>query len=173
MPLNYPFVFIVLDKISSVKYNSGMNESCGKECGKEIEGNALLLKRLMYTASRVEARLESALEDTGLSLPKFAVLDRLIRIGEPIPLTRLAAQLACVKSNVTQLVDRLEADGLVERRDDPEDRRSVLAAITDKGRRRYEIGGGALTAAAKEILKSFNEEEKELLNRLLARFNGG
>ncbi|MER3446202.1 MAG: MarR family transcriptional regulator [Candidatus Dadabacteria bacterium] len=127
----------------------------------------------MYTASRVEARLESALEDTGLSLPKFAVLDRLIRIGEPIPLTRLAAQLACVKSNVTQLVDRLEADGLVERRDDPEDRRSVLAAITDKGRRRYEIGGGALTAAAKEILKSFNEEEKELLNRLLARFNGG
>ena len=162
-----------LDNIRSLEYNTDMNEICDKECGKEIEGNALLLKRLMYTASLVEARLEAALEDTGLSLPKFAVLDRLIRIGEPMPLTRLAGQLACVKSNVTQLVDRLEADGLVERKDDPADRRSVLAAITDEGRRRYEIGGEALTSAAKGLLKSFNEEEMELLNRLLSRFNGG
>lgn len=162
---------IVFDNISSLRYNSDMNEYCGRECEKEDEENAFVLKRLMYTASLIEARLEAALEDTGLSLSKFAVLDRLMKASEPMPLTRLAGQLACVKSNVTQLVDRLETDGLVERRDDPEDRRSVLAVITDKGRHRYEIGGEALMAVAKELLKSFNKEEIELLNRLLDRFN--
>jgi DNA-binding MarR family transcriptional regulator len=146
-----------------------MNEYCGKE----NEGNMIVLKRLLHAAALIEAGLEAALEDTGLSLSKFAVLDRLMKAGELLPLTRLAGQLACVKSNVTQLVDRLEADGFVERKDDPVDRRSVLAAITDEGRHRYEIGGEALITAAKELLKSFSKEEMELLDHLLGRFNTG
>ncbi len=152
-----------------------MNDLCDKECNKEnnkeVDQNMLLLWRLKHTAAVIEARLEDALEDSGLSLSKGAVLDRLIKAGEPLPLTRLAGQLACVKSNVTQLVDRLEADGLVERKDDPDDRRSILAAITDKGRQRYEVGFRALTAAGKELLKSFQQEEIELLDQLLRRFN--
>lgn len=148
-----------------------MNENCDKECDKESEQNMLLLWKLKHTAAIIEARLEAALEGTGLSLSKGAVLDRLIKADEPLPLTRLAGQLACVKSNVTQLVDRLEADGLVERRDDPEDRRSTLATITDEGRRRYEIGVRALTAAGKDLLKSFKQDEIELLDQLLRRFN--
>ncbi|MGE5445689.1 MAG: MarR family winged helix-turn-helix transcriptional regulator [Ignavibacteriales bacterium] len=148
-----------------------MNENCDKECDKESEQNMLLLWKLKHTAAIIEARLEAALEGTGLSLSKGAVLDRLIKADEPLPLTRLAGQLACVKSNVTQLVDRLEADGLVERRDDPEDRRSILATITDEGRRRYEIGVRALTAAGKDLLKSFKQDEIELLDQLLKRLN--
>jgi DNA-binding MarR family transcriptional regulator len=152
-----------------------MNEICDKECNKEnnkeVDQNMLLLWRLKHTAAVIEARLEDALEDAGLSLSKGAVLDRLIKADEPLPLTRLAGQLACVKSNVTQLVDRLEEDGLVERKDDPEDRRSILAAITDEGRQRYEVGFRALTAAGKELLKSFQQEEIELLDQLLRRFN--
>ncbi len=158
-----------LDNISSLEYNSDMNEICDKE--KEIGQNMFLLWRLKHTAAVIEARLEAALEGTGLSLSKGAVLDRLIKAGEPLPLTSLAGQLSCVKSNVTQLVDRLEEDGLVERKDDPEDRRSVLAAITDEGRQRYEIGFRALTAAGKELLKSFKQEEIELLDQLLRKFN--
>jgi len=152
-----------------------MNEICDKECNrennKEVDENLLLLWRLKHTAAVIDARLEAALEDAGLSLSKGAVLDRLIKAGEPLPLTRLAGQLACVKSNVTQLVDRLEADGLVERKDDPYDRRSILAAITDNGRQRYEVGFRALSAAGKELLKSFQQDEIELLDQLLRRFN--
>jgi DNA-binding MarR family transcriptional regulator len=152
-----------------------MNVICDKECNKEnnkeVDQNMLLLWRLKHTAAVIEARLEAAIEDAGLSLSKGAVLDRLIKAGEPLPLTHLAGQLACVKSNVTQLVDRLEADGLVERKDDPDDRRSILAAITDKGRQRYEVGFRALTAAGKELLKSFQQDEIELLDQLLRRFN--
>ena len=54
---------------------------------------------------------------------------------EPLPMRRLAQQLKCEPSNVTGIVDRLEARGLVERRPDPADRRVKVAAATQEGRR--------------------------------------
>lgn len=142
-----------------------MNENC---CAHQT---VPLLAKFLYAAGRVEARLEATLADIGLSLAKFALLDHLVKTGEPLPLTRLAERLVCVKSNITQLVDRLEADGLVKRVDAPEDRRSVRAAITDEGRHRHEIGGQALAAAERELLNPFGESERELLNNFLGRFN--
>lgn len=127
--------------------------------------------RLAHTAARIEAHLEDALADAGLSLAKFAVLDQLMKAGEPLLLTRLAERLSCCKSNITTLIDRLEADGLVQRVDAPEDRRSVLAALTAEGRRRHELGGRALAAAEQGLFQPFREEELELLNSFLGRFN--
>jgi len=75
--------------------------------------------------------VEERLADAGLSLPKLAALHQLSQAGDSLPLGQLAERLACVKSNVTQLVDRLEADGLVVRAADPNDRRSRLAVLTD------------------------------------------
>ena len=140
-----------------------MNKNCS-------EKNMPVCTRLVQVAGRVEARFEAALGDAELSLAKFAVLDQLMKAGESLPLTRLAERIACVKSNITQLVDRLEADGLVKRVNDPEDRRSVLAAITDEGRRRHELGGRALARAEQGLLKSFKEGELETLNSFLGRF---
>lgn len=144
-----------------------MNENC---CAHQ---NMPLLAKFLYAAGRVETKLEAALADTGLSLAKFALLDHLVKVGEPLPLTRLAERLVCVKSNITQLIDRLEAENLVERIDAPQDRRSVLAALTDEGRRRYELGERALATAEREVLKSFTAEELEFMNRLLGRFISG
>ncbi|MBI2502868.1 MAG: MarR family transcriptional regulator [Candidatus Latescibacteria bacterium] len=135
------------------------------------EVNIPVWANLAHTAARVEARLEAALADTGLSLAKFAVLEQLMKAGEPLLLTRLSERLSCCKSNITQLIDRLEADSLVQRVDAPEDRRSVLAALTAEGRRRYEIGSRTLAAAEQGLLKSFEGGELELLNKFLGRFN--
>jgi DNA-binding MarR family transcriptional regulator len=159
--------FIELDNTSSMEYSSYMNQNRDED----EEKNILVLKSILHAGAFVEGRLEAALAGTGLSLSKFAALDRLMKAGEPLLLTRLAGQLSCVKSNITQLIDRLEAEGLVERKDDPEDRRSVLAAITDEGQHRHEVGDRVLTAAAKELLKPFKEDELELLNNLLGRFD--
>ncbi|MFC9686734.1 MarR family winged helix-turn-helix transcriptional regulator [Streptomyces sp. NPDC056948] len=54
---------------------------------------------------------------------------------EPLPMRRLAQRLKCEPSNVTGIVDRLEARGLVERQPDPADRRVKVAAATSEGRR--------------------------------------
>src|SRR3954465_3831792 len=89
---------------------------------------------VLHASSVLESRIETRLADVGLSLAKLAALHRLSEAGGALPLGQLAARLSCVKSNVTQLVDRLEADGLVNRTADPNDRRSRLAVLTDAGK---------------------------------------
>jgi DNA-binding MarR family transcriptional regulator len=66
-------------------------------------------------------------------------------------LGELAQRLACVRSNVTQLVDRLEADGLVKREADSADRRSIRAVVTDAGRERQVAGSQALARVQEDI----------------------
>lgn len=70
-------------------------------------------------------------EEEGLSIPQLDVLRRLRR--GPSPMRRLAVQMNCEASNLTGLVDRLEARGLVERLPYPEDRRVKCVALTRKG----------------------------------------
>lgn len=53
--------------------------------------------------------------------------------GAEVPMRAIAGQVGCDASNVTGLVDRMEARGLIERRDDPGDRRVKLIALTDEG----------------------------------------
>jgi DNA-binding MarR family transcriptional regulator len=53
--------------------------------------------------------------------------------GQPIPMGRLAAHLACDASNVTGIVDRLESRGLVRRSTDARDRRVRVICLTPRG----------------------------------------
>ncbi len=125
-----------------------------------------LWARLCHAATRVEARLEAA---CGMSLAWHGVLGVLAGSAEPLALTELAQRLSCVKSNVTQLVNRLEAEGLVERRDDVVDKRCKRAALTVEGRRRWEASNAALEGASAALLGEFSGEERELLRRLLEK----
>src|SRR5437870_2144685 len=52
---------------------------------------------------------------------------------EPVPMSRLADALRCDNSNVTGIVDRLEARGLVERRSAEHDRRVKMLVVTERG----------------------------------------
>ena len=76
----------------------------------------------------------------GLSAAKYKVLSQIAKSKEPVPLRLLAEEQQCVASNVTTLVDRLEADGLVRRVDDPADRRSKRATLTSLGEEKAEDG---------------------------------
>jgi DNA-binding MarR family transcriptional regulator len=96
-----------------------------------------LVFSLLGTAGAVEARLEAALSRVGLSLAKAGLLMHLADAREPLPLSELARHQRCVRSNITQLVDRLENEGLVRRRADRIDRRSVRAGLTPAGKRAH------------------------------------
>ena len=66
---------------------------------------------------------------------------KLLQMLEPdaeLPMSTVADRLYCDASNVTGIVDRLEARGLLERRDDPRDRRVKRIALTDEGARARE-----------------------------------
>ena len=128
-----------------------------------------VLGTILHVASIIQDRLETALEPTGLSLAKLGALKHLAESNEPLALGQLAERIACVKSTVTQLVDRLETDQLVRRVPDPSDRRSVRAEITPQGRARYEAGMEAMHAAENELVGELNLSDREQLQDLLGR----
>jgi DNA-binding MarR family transcriptional regulator len=81
------------------------------------------------------ARLNAALEPHGLTFPRYEALMLLFysRHGS-LPLGKMGARLQVHQTSVTPLIDALQQAGLVERLPHPTDRRTTLAAITDKGR---------------------------------------
>lgn len=128
---------------------------------------------LLGALHSVEARLEAAVEPHDLSLAKFGLLARLASSGEPLSLRELAERCACVKSNITQLVDRLEAEGLVAREDDPQDRRSVRAVLTKKGRERYLLAARSVRAAEEAVFRPLSGGQREDLLALARALKGG
>ena len=131
------------------------------------------LAEILGSLHAVETRLEASLEPMGLSLAKFKALHTLVAAGEPLPLRTLAEQCACVRSNITQLVDRLEADKLVVRTDDPSDRRSIRAELTAEGRARYKAAFRALQAAENDLFGELPRAQRETLLGLLRSLRAG
>ena len=121
----------------------------------------------------LEDRLQTAIEPFELSLAKFGLLASLASAGKPISLRALAERCACVKSNITQLVDRLEAEGLVSREDDPEDRRSVRAVLTREGQKRHAAAARALKAAEQEAFGHLTAGKLDELLGLVRALKGG
>src|SRR3954451_7906239 len=124
---------------------------------------------VLHASNVLESKVEARLSEVGLSLAKLAALNRLTEAGESLPLGQLAERLACVKSNVTQLVDRLEADGLVSRTADPNDRRSRLAILTDAGRTAYSKGSEIQKQTERELFGVLSAAETDTLHGLLAK----
>ena len=127
---------------------------------------------VLHASGVLEARMESRLADVGLSIAKLAALRQLRLAGDSLPLGQLAERLACVKSNVTQLVDRLEGDGLVSRAGDPGDRRSRLAVLTDAGRAAFTRGSAVQQDAERELFEPLTGDESAQLHVLLAKLSG-
>ncbi|MBK3577597.1 MarR family transcriptional regulator [Streptomyces sp. MBT65] len=116
--------------------------------------------------SRFYADYEEAASDHALTGAQARLLSLLSL--EPLPMRKLARRLKCEPSNVTGIVDRLEARGLVERRPDPADRRVKLAAATDEGRRVARSLRDSLRFA-REPLAGLSDEERLALRGLLQR----
>ena len=89
-------------------------------------------------------------------------------LSGPKPMRSLAEHLKCEPSNITGLVDRMEARGLVTREPNPEDRRVKNITATDLGRASFEAVWSGLTFAA-EPLRALSVEERETLRDLLLR----
>jgi len=90
--------------------------------------------RLLATSNRIESLLRTRLRERhGVSLPRFDLMAQLDRHPEGLRMRELSQRLMVTGGNVTGLTDRLVAEGLVERRDDPHDGRSYTVRLTDSG----------------------------------------
>jgi DNA-binding MarR family transcriptional regulator len=104
-----------------------------------------LLTSIIRVQQLLMSRIDEVLRPLGLTFARYELLALLsfTRRGA-LPLGRLGARLQVHPASVTNAVDRLEADGLVERRPHPEDGRTTLATITDMGRRTAVVATEAL-----------------------------
>ncbi len=122
-------------------------------------------------ARRLRRGSVARLRPLGLTVAQARVL-RLVA-AEPLRMAEIAGHLEVVPRTVTPMVDGLEEAGLVERRPDPADRRSVLVATTPAGSRLLERLHAARRASAAEVFASLSAHERtqlaELLGRLCAR----
>jgi DNA-binding MarR family transcriptional regulator len=127
------------------------------------------LMGLLHTAAAAQAEVEGKLATIGLSLAKLLALQALADAGGAVQLGQLAERLSCVRSNITQLVDRLEADGFVARKSDPTDRRTRLAVLTAAGRKARTEGTRLQQQSERELLQTLTRHEARQLGTLLEK----
>jgi DNA-binding MarR family transcriptional regulator len=107
------------------------------------------------------------LSEMGLS-PQQSMAISTLKPGEPMPMSSLADALHCDNSNVTGIVDRLEAAGLAERRPSERDRRVKAVVLTEKGEwTRIEIERRAGQPPPR--LANLSERDAAALRDILAR----
>ena len=130
--------------------------------------------RIIYSLTEVQrilmAHLKDRLSAEGLSITVVqAGMLFLLGQRDGRTMTELSRLLFTENSSMTRLVDRMEKAGLVQRRTDPQDRRTLTISITEAGRKQ--------AAAAKKIVQGVNEdikahlspEELEVLKKVLGR----
>jgi DNA-binding MarR family transcriptional regulator len=135
----------------------------------EAKVDGSLLFRILDLADLIQERSSQALSRIDLSYPKYEVLKHLHEAGEPVTLGGLAEGQSCARSNITQLVDRLEADGLVRRVADPDDRRSIRAELTTLGEARALEGKVEMERVVGSIEGRLDSAERAQLVSLLQK----
>ncbi|MFF4923344.1 MarR family winged helix-turn-helix transcriptional regulator [Kitasatospora sp. NPDC001261] len=126
------------------------------------------LGRFALLAGRV---VEEVFKQHGLQRGEFDVLATLRRSGAPYELmpSELAALLLMSRAGMTSRIDRLESAGLVERRTDPADRRSVRIALTAAGRALVDAAFTDHAANETALLSALSGEERATLDGLLRK----
>lgn len=126
---------------------------------------------LLRTHAAVLPKLERALRLTGMPLTWYDVL--LVVNSAPnrqLRITELGNKAVVSRERVSRVVTELEREGLMERRANPDDKRSSFAAITDEGRTRLRAAAPIYLAGIEEhYLRHLNAEERVVVTKALTR----
>ena len=122
-----------------------------------------LFTRLARVALHLTRLQEESIEDLALRYSDYTVLAILEKEAahEGLSVSQLAQLVLRPMGSITQILDRLVKADLIERIPDPRDRRMVLIAITDEGRRVARHGGQVYEEIQARVLRDMDPEELE------------
>ena len=120
--------------------------------GEVDRGLPAAVDKLLRISGALAQRLNQRLQDDGgLSLAQYQFLSVVTSVGQ-LTLGELAAGLGCTRGNVTGLADRLIEQGLIERVQDPDDRRVVYVRLTEAGHQRLQLCRRLVSEALRSAL---------------------
>jgi DNA-binding MarR family transcriptional regulator len=128
-----------------------------------------VLSRLTRLARHLDRARRTAFAAHDLEVWEFDVLSALRRAGRPYVLSpgQLLAQTMVTSGTMTNRVDRLEIQGLVQRMPDPADRRGVHVRLTPRGKERVDAALADLLARERDLLSALPARQQETLSGLL------
>jgi MarR family 2-MHQ and catechol resistance regulon transcriptional repressor len=133
-----------------------------------VSGTHLFLV-LWKAANAVRRVAEANIEELGLGLTDFAVLEALLHKG-PLAVNAIGRKVLLTSGSITTAIDRLEKRGLVERRGDPEDRRSRIVHLTEEGRSLIACAFERHAAKLEELAGVLSRDERADLVRTARKF---
>jgi DNA-binding MarR family transcriptional regulator len=119
---------------------------------------------LHRAAIRLLRTVRVADDETGVSAPKLSALS-VLTFGGAMSLSALARAEQVTPATMSKLVSDLEAEGLVAKRADSEDRRGVRIEVTVRGRALMEEGRKRRLALLQKRLAKLTREDRILLDR--------
>ena len=133
-----------------------------------VEG---IVDRIGGINRRIKRMHDETLDQLDLNFTDWHVLTALRWAGTPYRRSagELARRAELTSGAMTSRLDALEKEGLVRRLRDPDDRRSVLVELTEKGRKTHEQAMGIQAEKERLLAEALTEREKEDLNSLLRR----
>ena len=126
-----------------------------------------LVERLSRSAHRLRRASMRALAPLGLTPAQERMLRLVARGGDPWRMGELASRMGIVPRSATSLIDALEEAGLVLRAIDPDNRRSILVTLTDRGQQVQRDMSAARAEAGEELFAQLSPDEREQLAALL------
>ena len=125
--------------------------------------------RLLRAQRAMEARVREKLrEGHDTTLPRFDVMAALYRERAGMRMSALSGVLRVSNGNVTGIVDRLAAEGAVERIAVEGDRRAMTVRLTDDGATAFEAMAAAHETWIDDLLDGVSAEEADAISARLA-----
>ena len=126
--------------------------------------------RLLTCTQLIERRVRSGLrEQFATTLPRFDLMAQLERHADGLKMGELSRLLMVTGGNVTAIVDQLEKEGLVERLDEPDDRRAFRIRLTRAGEKTFTDMARAHEDWVVELISGLTKREQDELLKLLAK----
>jgi DNA-binding MarR family transcriptional regulator len=133
------------------------------------------VQRINWIFRRIRRRMDETLAEHDLSYEEWGLLGHLKRPGPPYTSTpgKLAEMQGLSSGAMTNRLDRLEEAGLIRRRPDPNDRRSLHVELTEEGQKVWLDTVHAQAAKEAAIGAALNKRELAQLNNLLRKVLSG
>jgi len=126
--------------------------------------------RLLTCCNLIEAEIRRRLKaQFAVTLPRFDLLAQLDKVPDGLTLGETSRRMMVSNANVTTLVERLVADGLISRRTDPSDRRTSYISLTPKGRTAFAAMAHAHEQWIAELFHGLDARDLASLMQLLGK----